>query len=101
MDETAGRTAASVEEIPTRGTVYFVPSLVRQDVITADEARDVIDAMVEEKMVLLDGHVREDLRQTRLPGRLTTSASTAVAIDDCRPPEDGANGVAQCRSFGE
>ncbi|MFC7138509.1 DUF3368 domain-containing protein [Halosimplex aquaticum] len=48
MDETAGRTAASVEEIPTRGTVYLVLSLVRHGVITADEARDVIDAMVEE-----------------------------------------------------
>ncbi|WP_436927617.1 DUF3368 domain-containing protein [Halosimplex amylolyticum] len=47
MDEAAGRDAASVEEIPTRGTAYLVLSLVRQGAITADEAQEVIDAMVD------------------------------------------------------
>ncbi|WP_436908994.1 DUF3368 domain-containing protein [Halosimplex marinum] len=47
MDETAGRDAASVEGISTRGTAYLVLSSVRDDAITAGEGRAVIDAMVD------------------------------------------------------
>ncbi|WP_256546740.1 DUF3368 domain-containing protein [Halobellus inordinatus] len=48
MDETYGRDVAAVEEITTRGTAYLVLKLTKQGVISADEARTVIDAMIDE-----------------------------------------------------
>ena len=46
MDETYGRDVASTEGITTRCTAYLVLSLARQNVISVDTARTVIDAMV-------------------------------------------------------
>ena len=48
MDETYGRDVASTEGITTRGTAYLVLYLASQNVISADDARTVIDRMVEE-----------------------------------------------------
>jgi Predicted nucleic acid-binding protein, contains PIN domain len=47
MDETYGRDVAATEGITTRGTAYVVLRLATQDAIDVDEARTVIDAMVE------------------------------------------------------
>ncbi|WP_436932701.1 DUF3368 domain-containing protein [Halosimplex halobium] len=47
MDETAGRDAASVEGIPTRGTAYLVLSQVSDGPLTAEKGRAVVDAMVD------------------------------------------------------
>lgn len=48
MDETYGRDVASTEGITTRGTAYLVLSLVSDGTMPADDARNVIDAMVDE-----------------------------------------------------
>lgn len=47
MDERYGRTIASAEGIETRGTAYLVLRLLRDDRISASEARDTIDEMVD------------------------------------------------------
>jgi predicted nucleic acid-binding protein len=47
MDETYGRDVASAEGITTRGTAYLVLKLTKEGVISADEARTVIDAMID------------------------------------------------------
>lgn len=47
MDEAAGRDAADVEGIESRGTAYVVLRLVERDVLAPDEAREIIDGMVE------------------------------------------------------
>ncbi|MFC7166120.1 DUF3368 domain-containing protein [Halospeciosus flavus] len=48
MDEAYGRTVAETENITTRGTAYLLLSLVDQGTLSADEARDIIDAIIEE-----------------------------------------------------
>lgn len=48
MDETYGRNVAATEGITTRGTAYLILLLATQEVISVDEARTVIDAMIEE-----------------------------------------------------
>ncbi|MFH5801573.1 DUF3368 domain-containing protein [Haladaptatus sp. CMAA 1911] len=47
MDEQYGRDVAATEEIPTRGTAYLLLSLIKENEITADEARKYIDAMLD------------------------------------------------------
>jgi predicted nucleic acid-binding protein len=47
MDDRFGRDVAATEDIPTRGTAYLVLSLVPEGVLTSDEARSVIDAMLD------------------------------------------------------
>lgn len=47
MDEQYGRDVADAEEIPTRGTAYLVLELLKEDVVTASEARETIDEMLE------------------------------------------------------
>lgn len=47
MDETYGRDVAATEGITTRGTAYLVLKLAKEDSISVDEARTVIDAMIE------------------------------------------------------
>ena len=47
MDETYGRDVASTEGITTRGTAYLVLYLVSQNVISVENARTVIDEMIE------------------------------------------------------
>jgi predicted nucleic acid-binding protein len=47
MDETYGRDVASTEGITTRGTAYLVLNLVSQNVISVENARTVIDEMIE------------------------------------------------------
>jgi len=47
MDENHGRNIADIENIETRGTAYLLLSLVRDDKIPADEARETIDEMVD------------------------------------------------------
>lgn len=47
MDERYGRTVANAEGIETRGTAYLVLRLLRDDRISASEARDTIDEMVD------------------------------------------------------
>jgi len=47
MDETYGRDVASTEGITTRGTAYVVLYLASQNVISVDDARTVIDGMVD------------------------------------------------------
>ena len=48
MDETYGRDVAAAEGITTRGTAYLVLKLASEGTISVDEARSVIDAMVDE-----------------------------------------------------
>lgn len=48
MDETYGRDVAAAEGIATRGTAYLVLKLTKQGAISAEDARTVIDAMVDE-----------------------------------------------------
>ncbi|MFB6150506.1 MAG: DUF3368 domain-containing protein [Haloarculaceae archaeon] len=47
MDEQYGRDVAAAEGIETRGTAYLVLRSLQRGVITADEARETIDAMVD------------------------------------------------------
>ena len=47
MDETHGRDVAATEGITTRGTAYVVLLLASRGAITAEEARSVIDSMVD------------------------------------------------------
>lgn len=48
MDEQYGRDIAAAEGITTRGTAYLVVKLVRDGAVAPDDARTVIDAMVDE-----------------------------------------------------
>ncbi|WP_254840949.1 DUF3368 domain-containing protein [Natronomonas marina] len=48
MDETYGRNVAAAEGITTRGTAYLVLKLVNEGTMGVDEARTVIDAMINE-----------------------------------------------------
>lgn len=48
MDETYGRDVAAAEGIPTRGTAFLVLKLIKQGAVSADDARTVIDAMIDE-----------------------------------------------------
>ena len=47
MDETYVRDVASAEGITTRGTAYLILKLTKEGAIDADEARTVIDAMID------------------------------------------------------
>ncbi|WP_440763765.1 DUF3368 domain-containing protein [Natronorubrum sp. DTA7] len=47
MDEAAGRTAAEVEEIETRGTAYIVLLCAKEGTISVSEARETIDSMID------------------------------------------------------
>ena len=47
MDEAAGRSAAAVEGIETRGTAYLVLAAVSEGAITPTEGREAIDTMLE------------------------------------------------------
>lgn len=47
MDETYGRDVAAAEGITTRGTAYLVLQLANEGAISVDEARTVIDAMID------------------------------------------------------
>ena len=48
MDETYGRDVAAAEGITTRGTAFLVLKLASEGTISVDEARSVIDAMIDE-----------------------------------------------------
>lgn len=47
MDEDYGRTIAETEGVETRGTVYLVLSRVKEDRLTPENAREIIDAMLD------------------------------------------------------
>lgn len=47
MDEQYGRDVADTEGIPTRGTAYLVLWLLKEGHLTATEASDIIDAMLD------------------------------------------------------
>ncbi|MGM0683269.1 MAG: DUF3368 domain-containing protein [Halobacteriota archaeon] len=47
MDESAGRSAAEVEGVETRGTAYVVLAAVRDGTLSAAEGRTAIDAMID------------------------------------------------------
>ena len=47
MDERYGRDVADAEGISTRGTPYLVLELLKEDVVTANEARETIDEMLD------------------------------------------------------
>jgi len=47
MDESAGRSAAEVEDIETRGTAYVVLAAVKDGSLSTAEGRDAIDAMID------------------------------------------------------
>ena len=47
MDETYGRDVAASEGIPTRGTAYLVLKLAKQEAIDVEDARSLIDAMID------------------------------------------------------
>ena len=47
MDEAYGRAIADAEDILTRGTAYLVLEALHEGTIDAEEARDVVDAMVD------------------------------------------------------
>ena len=48
MDETYGRDVAAAEGITTRGTAFLLLKLASEGTISVDEARTVIDAMIDE-----------------------------------------------------
>ena len=48
IDETYGRDVAAAEGITTRGTAYLVLKLASEGTISVDDARTVIDAMIDE-----------------------------------------------------
>jgi predicted nucleic acid-binding protein len=48
MDETYGRDVAAAEGITTRGTAYLVLKLASEGALSVDDARTVIDAMIDE-----------------------------------------------------
>ncbi|MCL9813307.1 DUF3368 domain-containing protein [Natranaeroarchaeum aerophilus] len=48
MDETYGRDVATTEGITTRGTAFLVLKFAQSSAISADEARKVIDTMIDE-----------------------------------------------------
>ena len=47
MDESAGRSAAEVEDIETRGTAYLVLAAVKDGQLSKAEGRDAIDVMID------------------------------------------------------
>ena len=47
MDESAGRSAAEVEDVETRGTAYVVLAAVKDGHLSTAEGRDAIDAMID------------------------------------------------------
>ena len=47
MDEAAGRSAATVEGIETRGTAFLILTAVKNDGLEAETGRETIDAMIE------------------------------------------------------
>lgn len=47
LDEAYGRTVAETEGIETRGTAYLVLSRVKEGELAAEDAREIIDAMVD------------------------------------------------------
>jgi predicted nucleic acid-binding protein len=47
MDEAAGRSAAAVEDVETRGTAYLVLAGVKDGELSKAEGRDTIDAMID------------------------------------------------------
>ena len=47
MDETYGRDVAAAEGITTRGTAYLVLKLASEGTLSVDDARTVIDAMID------------------------------------------------------
>ncbi len=47
MDEAAGRSAAEVEGIGTRGTAYVVLSAVKRGDLSPEDGRETIDAMID------------------------------------------------------
>lgn len=48
MDETYGRDVAAAEGITTRGTAYLVLKLASEGTLSVDDARAVIDSMIDE-----------------------------------------------------
>lgn len=48
MDETYGRDVAATEGVTTRGTAFLVLRLAREGGLTPGEARETVDAMVDE-----------------------------------------------------
>ncbi|WP_232508568.1 DUF3368 domain-containing protein [Haloarcula marismortui] len=48
IDETYGRDVAAAEGITTRGTAFLVLKCTKQGTISSDDARTIIDAMVDE-----------------------------------------------------
>ena len=47
MDESAGRSAAEVEDIETRGTAYLVLSAIKRGAMAPKRGRETIDTMVD------------------------------------------------------
>ncbi|MDZ7689035.1 MAG: DUF3368 domain-containing protein [Halobacteriales archaeon] len=47
MDERRGRTVANAEGIEVRGTAFLLLSAVKQDELKDDEAREILDGMVD------------------------------------------------------
>ena len=47
MDESAGRSAAEVEGIETRGAAYLVLAAVKDGALSTAEGRDAVDAMID------------------------------------------------------
>ncbi|RAW44542.1 DUF3368 domain-containing protein [Halorubrum sp. 48-1-W] len=47
MDESAGRSAAEVEDVETRGTAYLLLTAVKGGALSTAEGRDAIDAMID------------------------------------------------------
>jgi predicted nucleic acid-binding protein len=47
MDESAGRSAAEVADVETRGTTYLVLAAVKDGALSTEDGRDAIDAMID------------------------------------------------------
>ena len=46
-DESAGRSAAEVADVETRGTTYLVLAAVKDGALSTEDGRDAIDAMID------------------------------------------------------
>ena len=64
IDESAGRSAAAVEGVETRGTSYVALSAVKDGALSTAEGRDAIDAMIDRGL-----YVAPDA-YTRIVGKL-------------------------------
>ncbi len=48
MDESYGRDIADIEDIENRGTIYLIFRFLKEDLVSKDKAKDIVDSMIDE-----------------------------------------------------